>query len=140
MNLKKTLLIIKPDGMNFQKEIISMIKGSLPDLLIEQSGIFQLSKEIVTQHYYFLKEKDFFEEILTYMTSSPVYICVLSGEEAVTRLRKLVGSTNPAEAEEGTIRKIYGTSISSNAVHASSDDLAAQEEILRFFDSYSPAS
>lgn len=92
-----------------------------------------LTKEQLEEHYQHLKERPFFPELLAYMLSGQVVIGILEGEDAVDSVRKIVGATNPLEAQSGTIRALYGTSQTENVIHASDSVRSAADEIQRFF-------
>ena len=92
-----------------------------------------LSRERAGQFYEVHKERPFFSSLVEYMTSGPVQVQVLEGEDAVGKYRKIMGATNPADAEEGTIRKLYAESIEANSVHGSDSEGNAKIEISFFF-------
>ena len=127
----KTLAIIKPDGMENIEKIIGMIYKS--GLKIVEYDVRTLDEEILREHYSHLVTKPFFTEIVEYMSSAPVAIMILEGENAVPRFRKLMGPTDSTLAEPGTIRGEFGTDKSANAVHGSDSIENAEIEIKRFF-------
>lgn len=92
-----------------------------------------LSKETAGKFYEVHKERPFYNDLTSYMSSGPIVALILEKDNAVADFRKLIGATNPAEAEEGTIRKLYATSIEANAVHGSDADETAQQEGNFFF-------
>ena len=92
-----------------------------------------LSDDMLNDHYSHLTDKPFFPEIVEFMQSLPVIVMTLQGENAVTRVRDLVGVTDPSEADDGTIRKQFGTDVMKNVVHASDSVENAESEIERFF-------
>ncbi len=117
-----TFTMIKPDAVE---------KGYIGGILkkINEAGfkiiamkLTKLTKEKASEFYKIHEEKPFFGDLITYMTSGPIVSAVLQKENAVEDFRKLIGSTNPEEAEEGTIRKLYAESISANAIHGSDSD------------------
>lgn len=130
-NLQKTLAIIKPDGMQYITKIIEMIYNS--GLKISRYDIRHLDEEILSEHYSHLLEKSFYPKLKNYMMSGEVAIMELEGENAVEKLRNLMGPTNSVEAPEGTIRGQFGTDITYNAIHGSDSIENAEIEINRFF-------
>ena len=131
--MQKTFSIIKPDAVkrNLIGHINQMIESS--DLKILASKKMYLTKNQAEIFYEVHKEKSFFNSLVEYMTSGPVQVQVLEGENAVAKYRKIMGATNPAEAEEGTIRKLFAESIESNSVHGSDSEENAKIEISFFF-------
>ena len=131
--MQKTFSIIKPDAVkrNLIGHINQMIESS--NLKILASKKMYLTKKQAELFYEVHKERPFFNSLVEYMTSGPVQVQVLEGEDAVTTYRKIMGATNPAEAEEGTIRKLYAESIEANSVHGSDSDENAKIEISFFF-------
>ena len=131
--MQKTFSIIKPDAVkrNLIGHINQMIESA--DLKILASKKIYLTKNQAQIFYEVHKERPFFDSLVNYMTSGPVQVQVLEGEDAVIKYRKIMGATNPDEAEEGTIRKQYGESIEANSVHGSDSVENAQIEISFFF-------
>ena len=131
--MQKTFSIIKPDALkrNLIGHINQMIESS--DLKILASKKMYLTKNQAEIFYEVHKERPFFNSLIEYMTSGPVQVQVLEGEDSVVKYRKIMGATNPAEAEEGTIRKLYGESIEANSVHGSDSEENAKIEISFFF-------
>ena len=131
--MQKTFSIIKPDAVkrNLIGHINQMIERS--DLKILASKKIYLTKNQAELFYEIHKERPFFSSLVEYMTSGPVQVQVLEGEDAVGKYRKIMGATNPAEAEEGTIRKLYAESIEANSVHGSDSEENAKIEISFFF-------
>ena len=103
-------------------------------LRIAAAKLTHLSKEKAEGFYIEHKERPFFGELVTFMTSAPVMLMVLEGENAVMKNREIMGATNPAEAAEGTIRKLYAKSIGENAAHGSDSLQSADREVNYFFD------
>jgi nucleoside-diphosphate kinase len=133
MAIERTLSIIKPDAV--EKNNI----GGILDL-IEKSGLeikamrmLHLSRPAAEGFYAVHRERPFFGELVDFMTRGPVVVSVLEGEDAVAKYRKLMGATNPANAEAGTIRKQYAESIGENAVHGSDSLENAKIEVAYFF-------
>ncbi len=119
MATERTLSIIKPDAVekNNIGNILAMIERS--GLRILGTRMLTLSRAQAEGFYAVHKERPFFGELVEFMTRGPVVVSALEGEDAVARYRKLMGATNPADAEEGTIRKAYGTDVGENACHGS---------------------
>ena len=139
MALEQTFAIIKPDAIKAGNcgNIINMIEQAGFEILRLQKG--QLSPELAELFYDEHKEKPFFKELVDFISSGPIVIMALQKDNAIADWRKLMGATNPAEAEEGTVRKIYGTSIGQNAVHGSDSPESAQRELALFFAEPAPA-
>jgi len=130
--MSKTFAIIKPDAVksNSQGYIINMI---LRDFEIKDMRQLTLSGEQVDAFYAEHIGKTFFEPLKAFMTSGPCIVLALEREGAVAHWRKVIGATNPREAEKGTIRALYGDSIDFNAAHGSDSDVSATREIEFFF-------
>ncbi len=131
---EKTFSIIKPNATldNNIGNIISIFEKN--DLRIAAAKFTQLSKEKAEGFYIEHKDRPFFGELVDFMTSGPVMLMVLEGENAVMKNREIMGATNPSEAAEGTIRKLYAKSIGENAVHGSDSAQSAEREISYFFE------
>ena len=131
--MEQTLSIIKPDGV--EKNVIGEIYKRFEDsgLTIIEAKMLHLTREQAEGFYAVHKERPFFNDLVDYMISGPVMVQVLEGENAIERNRELMGATNPAEADEGTIRKDFATSIEKNTVHGSDGPDTAKEEISFFF-------
>jgi len=131
--MERTLSIIKPDGV--EKNVIGEIYKRFEDsgLTIIEAKMLHLTREQAEGFYAVHKERPFFNDLVDYMISGPVMVQVLEGENAIEKNRELMGATNPAEADEGTIRKDFATSIEKNTVHGSDGPDTAKEEISFFF-------
>ena len=131
--MERTLSIIKPDGV--EKNIIGKIYSRFEKagLKIVEAKMLHLSREQAEGFYAVHKERPFFNDLVDYMTSGPVMVQVLEGEDAINLNRKLMGATNPEEAEEGTIRNLFATTIEANAIHGSDSDENAIIESDFFF-------
>lgn len=129
----RTLAILKPDAVQkkYIGQIISMITGA--GFKIKAIKMVHLSKNSAEGFYEIHKERSFYRDLVEYMTSGPCIPIALEKENAVADFRKLIGATDPAEAEEGTIRKLYAANKAENAVHGSDSDENAAKEILHFF-------
>jgi nucleoside-diphosphate kinase len=133
MATEQTLSIIKPDAL--AKNVIGKIYTRFEEngLKIVQAKMAHLSKEDAEGFYAVHKERPFFNDLVTFMTSGPVMIQVLEGDNAVLKNRELMGATNPQEAAPGTIRADFAESIDANAVHGSDSLENAKIEIEYFF-------
>ena len=131
--MNRTFSIIKPDAT--KRNITGSINKIIEDnsLAIVAQKRIKLSKDQAEGFYVIHKEKPFFNDLIEYMTSGPVIVQVLQGDNAVERYRKIMGSTNPKNAEEGTIRKIHALNIQENSVHGSDSEENATTEISFFF-------
>ena len=133
MAVERTFSIIKPDAV--MRDLIGKIytRFESAGLHIVAARMLKLSREQAEGFYAEHLGKPFFESLVDYMTSGPVMIQVLEGEDAIALNRKLMGATNPAEAEAGTIRADFAESIDANAVHGSDSRISAEREIAFFF-------
>ena len=133
MTVERTLSIIKPDavGKNVTGEIYSKFEQA--GLKIVAARMMHLSKETAEGFYAVHKERPFFNDLVEFMTSGPVIVQALEGENAIAVHREVMGATNPAEAAEGTIRATFATSIDENACHGSDAPETAKVEIDYFF-------
>ena len=132
--MSRTFSIIKPDATkrNITGSINKIIEEN--NLIIIAQKRIKLSKKKAEGFYAIHKDKSFFNELIEYMTSGPVIIQVLEGNNAVEKYRKIMGATNPENAENGTIRKEYALNIQENSVHGSDSDENAKIEIKYFFE------
>ncbi len=131
--MERTLSIIKPDAV--KKNVIGAIISRFEDagLKVVQARMLTLTDESAGAFYQVHKERPFFKDLVAFMSSGPCFVMVLEGENAVSRNRELMGATNPAEAEKGTIRADFADSIDANAVHGSDSLENANIEIQFFF-------
>ena len=134
MAAERTLSIIKPDGV--KKNVIGEVVRRF-----EQEGIHIAAMRMIhmdqakAEGFYAVhKERPFFGELVEFMTSGPVVVMVLEGEDVIARNREIMGATNPAEAAEGTIRKLFASDIQCNIVHGSDAPETAKTEVAYFFD------
>ena len=132
-NIEQTLSIIKPDAVerNIENEIKLMFKKSGFNILKEKK--IQIEKQEAEKFYKVHETKPFYNDLCSYLSSGPIVVMILEKSNAVLDNRKLMGATNPKEAEEGTIRKKYGISIDKNSVHGSDSNENAKIEIDFFF-------
>ena len=131
--MSRTFSIIKPDATkrNLTGSINKVIEEN--DLRIIAQKRIKLTKDQAEEFYSIHKDKPFFGDLISYMTSEPVVVQVLSGENAVEKYRSVMGSTNPENAEEGTIRRLFALNIQENSVHGSDSIENANIEIDFFF-------
>ena len=134
MSTERTLSIIKPDATkrNITGKIISCFEESGLNIIAQKKIL--LTKERAEGFYSVHSDKPFFADLVNFMTSAPIIVQVLEGENAILKNREIMGATNPEEAEEGTIRKQFALSIEANSVHGSDSAETAIEEINYFFD------
>ena len=132
-NLEQTLSIIKPDAVerNLENKIKEFIEKK--NLQIIKSKKVKISKEEASEFYKVHQTKPFYNDLCAYLSSGPIYVMVLEGENAVLKNREIMGATDPLKAEEGTLRKLYGLSIDKNSVHGSDSVENAKIEIEFFF-------
>ena len=133
MTLERTLSIIKPDAVakGHVEEICERLNSNGLTIIKKQS--LHLDREKAEGFYIEHKGKPFFEDLVAFMTSGPVQVQVLEGEEAISKYREVMGNTNPQEAAPGTIRADFADSIDANAVHGSDSSESAKREIEYFF-------
>ena len=131
--MERTFLMIKPDGVqrNLVGEVISRFEAKGFTLI--GLKLINVSRELAEQHYDVHKERPFFAQLVSFITSSPVVAMVWEGEGVVASARKIIGATNPLSAEPGTIRGDYGISIGRNLIHGSDAIETAQTEINLWF-------
>ena len=131
--IQKSVVLIKPDGVerNIIGNIISCYEAN--ELKIVELKLMKATREIAENHYCQHKGKDFYEELITFITRSPLCAIILKGEDAVARVRHINGATSPTDATEGTIRHRYARSKTENCVHASDTVESAKEEIELWF-------
>ncbi|WP_457623588.1 nucleoside-diphosphate kinase [Persephonella sp.] len=133
MSVERTLMLIKPDAVkrNLEGKIIAHVQEKGFKLIAMKK--LKLTREQAENFYFVHKERPFFNELCEFMTSGPIVAMVWEGEDAISKIREIMGATNPEEAEEGTIRKLYGTNVGENAVHGSDSKESADIEIPFFF-------
>lgn len=133
MSTERTLSIIKPDGVTRQ------LKGQIISrFIVEGLNVVAAKMKVLSAHeaegfYAEHKERPFFGDLVSYMCSGPVLLMVLEGPDAVKKNRAIMGATNPAQADENTLRKLFGQSIGENTVHGSDSPQSAAREIAWFF-------
>ena len=129
----KTFFMIKPDGVqrNLVGEIISRVEAK--GFSITKIKMMNISKELAEQHYGEHKDKPFFNDLVTFITSGPVVAMQVEGENVVVQIRNLMGATNPSESTPGSIRGDLATELDKNVVHGSDSDESAERELSLFF-------
>ena len=132
-NTEHTLSIIKPDAVerNLSEEIKNEFKKKGFNILKEKK--VKLEKAEAEKFYQIHQSKPFYNDLCEYLSSGPIVVMILEGEDAITKNRQLMGATDPLKAEEGTLRKMYGISIDKNSVHGSDSVENAKVEISFFF-------
>ncbi len=133
MSLEKTLSIVKPDavGRSLIGEILSRFEKK--GLKIVAAKLLRLTRERAEEFYAVHKERPFFGSLCAYMSSGPIFVAVLEGDDAISNNRDIMGATDPAKAATGTIRKDFGKDVEQNAVHGSDGPDTAASEIAFFF-------
>ena len=133
-NNELTLSIIKPDAVerNLEVKIVDIFLKS--GLNVKDKKKIHISKEEASSFYEVHQSKPFFNDLCNYLSSGPIIVMILEGENAILKNREIMGATNPDNAEEGTIRKQFAISIEANSVHGSDSSETAIEEINYFFD------
>ncbi|HBT19083.1 MAG TPA: nucleoside-diphosphate kinase [Clostridiaceae bacterium] len=133
MDMEKTLVLIKPDAVerNLIGKIIALYEAQ--NLKVTHLRLVQADEELATKHYEEHVGRPYFPPLLTYITRSPLVALVLEGEEAIQKVRAINGKTNPEDAEEGTVRKLYGVNNRENTVHASDSKESAEREMAIWF-------
>jgi len=132
-NIEQTLSIIKPDAVerNLVDDIKNIFKKN--NLDIKESKKIHINKEEAAEFYKVHQSKPFYNDLCAYLSSGPVVVMILEGDNAIMKNRKIMGATNPKDAEANTIRKLYGISIDKNSVHGSDSVDNAIKEINFFF-------
>ena len=132
-NVEQTLSIIKPDAV--ERNLIENIKSIFTknNLTIKEDKKIHITKDEAAEFYKVHQSKPFYNDLCTYLSSGPIVVMILEGENAVLFNRELMGATDPKQAKENTIRKLYGISIDKNSVHGSDSIENAKKEIKFFF-------
>ncbi len=131
--MERSLVLIKPDAMErgLAGTIISRLESH--ELKLVAIRMLHLDKELAERHYAVHKEKPFFKGLVDYITSAPIIASVFTGENAIAAIREIMGPTDPAKAEPGTIRGDFGVDIEHNSIHGSDSSGTAESEIRLFF-------
>ena len=134
--MEKSLILVKPDGV--ERGLTGTILGRLEELGLKLVAVRMLhaDKELAERHYAIHRDKPFFHDLVNYITSSPIVAAVFEGDDAVSRIRKACGATDPTTSEIGTIRGDFGLDIGRNTIHASDSPETAAEEVETFFGNY----
>ena len=132
-SLEQTLSIIKPDAV--ERNLVDTIQKKFKDekLTIVKTKKIQISKEEASEFYKVHQTKPFFDRLCSYLSSGPIVVMILEGKNAIAENRRIMGATDPKNAENGSLRKLYGISIDKNSVHGSDSPDNAKKEINFFF-------
>ncbi|MDW7668595.1 MAG: nucleoside-diphosphate kinase [Bacillota bacterium] len=132
--MERTLVLIKPDAVHMR--VVGNIISKYEDKMLDISHIKILipDRELLEQHYAEHRSKDFFPELIEFMSGGRVVAMVLEGDDVISEVRKINGDTNPNKAAENTIRNLYGTDLTFNAVHGSDSTESAEREINLWFE------
>lgn len=133
---QKTFIMLKPDVLKpgLMGAIISRIEDQ--NYFIERAQVMELDKQMVAHHYAHLLNEDFYPELESYMLSGPVFAMVVTGDNVIDGMRKIIGATDPRDAAPHTIRADFARNVTENAIHGSDTEENAAIEITRFFNSY----
>lgn len=131
--MERTLVLLKPDAV--QRRLVGRIISRIEEKGLKIVGLkmLRVSRELAEKHYAEHREKPFYPELVSFITSAPVVAMVVEGPKAVEVVRKMMGKTNPLEAEPGTIRGDFGLSVTMNLIHGSDSPSSAAREIALFF-------
>ncbi len=131
--MEKSLVLIKPDAMErgLATEILSRLEGD--ELKLVALRMLHMDRVLAERHYAIHRDKPFFEDLVDYIISTPIVAAVFAGDNAIERIRELMGATDPAKAADGTVRKDFGLDIQRNSTHASDSPENAEKEIEIFF-------
>ncbi|MBQ6759517.1 MAG: nucleoside-diphosphate kinase [Selenomonadaceae bacterium] len=131
--MQKTLVLIKPDafGKNHSGDIIKLYEDA--GFKVIAAKVMRMTPDLAAKHYVEHIGRPYYSALVEFMTSAPLMALVLAGDDVIKRVRELNGATNPAEAAEGTVRKLYAEDKTKNAVHASDSEASAAREIPIFF-------
>ncbi|WP_026570124.1 MULTISPECIES: nucleoside-diphosphate kinase [Sediminibacillus] len=132
--MEKTFVMVKPDGV--QRNLIGAIveRFEKKGYQLKAAKLMQISEELAGEHYGEHKGKPFYDELVSFITSSPVFAMVWEGDEVISAARQMMGKTNPQEALPGTIRGDYGVTVGKNIIHGSDSPESAEREINLFFE------
>ncbi|PWW02532.1 nucleoside diphosphate kinase [Paenibacillus cellulosilyticus] len=131
--MNRTFVMVKPDGVARNLIGVIMTRFERKGLKLTNAKMMNIDRELAEKHYIEHVGKPFFEELIDFIMSGPVFAMVWEGQDAVKNARSLIGRTNPSEAAPGTIRADYALDVSSNIVHGSDSDESAEREITNFF-------
>jgi nucleoside-diphosphate kinase len=131
--MERSLVLVKPDAMERQLAGVVIERLQAEGLKLIALKMLHMDKALAERHYAVHKGKSFFNDLVAYMTSSPIVAAAFEGEDAISRIRKIMGATDPAKAAPGTIRKDYGLDMQRNSTHASDSPENGKIEIANFF-------
>ena len=131
--MEKSLVLVKPDAM--ERSLAGVIIGRLQSEGLTLIGLkmLHMDNRLAERHYAVHKGKPFFNDLLAYMTSAPIIAAAFEGEDAVRRIREIMGATDPAKAAPGTLRREYGVDLQRNSTHASDSPENGETEVANFF-------
>jgi len=132
--MERSLILVKPDAMKRNAGGAILARFESRGLKVAALKMRHVDRALAEKHYEMHVGKPFFNDLLDYITSTPIIAAVLEGEGAIEHIRKIMGATDPAKADEGTVRKDFGLSIQENAVHGSDSPESAEREINLFFE------
>ena len=131
--MERSLVLVKPDAVQRNLNGAILARFEKEGLTLVALKMLQMDRALAERHYAVHKEKPFFKGLVDYITSGPIVAAVFQGDDAIARIRKIMGATNPAKAEKGTIRADFGIDIEHNAVHGSDAPETAKKEISLYF-------
>lgn len=131
--MERSLVLVKPDAMERGLAGAILARLQAEGLKLTALRMLHLDKATAERHYAVHRDKPFFGELVEYITSTPIVAAVFQGDDAIARIRRVMGATNPANADEGTIRKDYGIDVQRNSTHASDSPENAEIEIAIYF-------
>lgn len=131
--MEKSLVLIKPDAMERNLSTVILSRLEAAGLKLVALRMLHMDRDLAGRHYDVHREKPFFNDLVDYITSAPIVAAVFEGEDAINRIRQLMGATDPAKADAGTIRKDYGLDLQRNSTHASDSPENGVKEIGLFF-------
>lgn len=131
--MDRTFVMVKPDG--YARGLVGRIMARFEEkgFKLADAKVMQLSREHAEHHYEHLREKVFFDELVDFIVSGPVFAMIWEGKDAVKNARAIIGATNPSDALSGTIRGDFAIDVASNIIHGSDSDVSAEREIKLFF-------
>jgi len=133
MNIERTLLIVKPDGVSRGLVGDVLLRVERKGYRIEQIKSLTMDRDLAGRHYAEHEGEPFYDKLIDYITEGPVVVAIISGENSIENLRKIMGATDPLDATAGSIRGAYATSVTRNLVHGSDSPESAAREIALFF-------
>ena len=131
--MERSLVLVKPDAMERELSGAILARLQAEGLHLAALRMLHMDRALAERHYAVHKDKPFFGELVEYITSTPIVAAVFQGENAIARIRKVMGATNPEKADPGTIRKDYGLDVQRNSTHASDSPENAEIEIAIYF-------